>query len=298
MKVFVTGASGFIGSAVVRELVQEGYSVTGLARSDESAKALVAAGAQVHRGDLEDLESLKRGAAASEGVIHTGFIHEFARFKEVCEIDRRAIGALGSVLVGTDRPLVVTSGTAMVAPGRLATESDVPTLNSSQMPRVATDEAVVFVLSRGVRAIEVRNPPSVHGEGDHGFVPTLINVAREKGVSAYVGDGANRWPAVHRLDSAHLYRLALEKGSRGSRYHAVAEEGITLKKIAQAIGEHLGVPAASKTHEEATQHFGWFAPFVSLDCPASSERTRAQLGWSASRPTLLQDLEHGSYFGH
>jgi nucleoside-diphosphate-sugar epimerase len=298
VKVFVTGASGFIGSAVVRELIEEGHSVTGLARSEASAKAIAAAGAQVHRGDLEDLESLTKGAAASEGVIHTGFIHEFARFKEVCEIDRRAIEALGSALGETDRPLVVTSGTGMVSPGRLATETDAPTLNSSQMPRVATDEAVASVLSRGVRAIEVRNPPSVHGEGDHGFVPTLITIAREKGVSAYVGDGRNRWPAVHRIDSAHLYRLALEKGSRRSRYHAVAEEGIALKEVAQVIGKHLGVPVVSKTPEEAKQHFGWFAHFASLDCPASSELTRAELGWSASQPTLLEDLEHGTYFGH
>jgi nucleoside-diphosphate-sugar epimerase len=298
MRVFVTGASGFIGSAIVPELVRAGHQVTGLARSDASAKAITAAGAEVHRGDLVDLESLRGGAAASEGVIHTGFIHDFTRFKEVCEIDRRAIEALGSALAGTDRPLVVTSGTAMVAPGRLATERDTPTITSSQMPRIATDEAVASVLAQGVRVVEVRNPPSVHGEGDHGFVPTLIDIAREKGVSAYVGDGRNRWPAVHRLDSAHLYRLALEKGSRSSRYHAVAEEGIAFKEIAEAIGAHLKVPVVSKTPEEATPHFAWFAPFASLDCPASSELTRVQLGWSASQPTLLRDLEQGSYFGH
>jgi nucleoside-diphosphate-sugar epimerase len=296
MNVFVTGASGFIGSAIVQELVREGHDVTGLARSDASAKAIAAAGAEVHRGDLEDLESLRSGAAASDGVVHTGFVHDFARFKEVCEIDRRAIEALGSALIGTDRPLVVTSGTAMVAPGRVATERDEPAVDSTQMPRIATDEAAKALLAKGVRVVQVRNPPSVHGLGDHGFVPTLIKTAREKGAAAYVGDGGNRWPAVHRLDSAHLYRLALETGLRGSRYHAVAEEGIALKKIAEAVGKHLDVPVLSLPPEAAAQHFTWFAPFVSLDCPASSEITRQELGWSASQSTLLRDLDEGDYF--
>jgi len=291
MRVFVTGASGFIGSAIVPELVAAGHQVTGLARSDAAATAIAAAGATVRRGELTDLEGLRRAAAESDGVIHTGFIHDFSNFKAVCEIDRRAIEALGSGLLGTDQPLVVTSGSALVAPGRLATERDAPSISSAEMPRIATDEAVASVTAKGVHAIEVRNPPSVHGEGDHGFVPALIRLAREKGVSAFVGDGKNRWPAVHRLDSAHLYRLALEKGGTGARYHAVAEQGIAFREIADAIGRHLQLPVVSKSPEQAADHFGWIARFVSVDCPASSQMTREALGWTPTQPGLIADLD-------
>ena len=297
MRVFLTGATGFVGSEIARELVKAGHQVLGLARSDSAAKSLIAAGVEVHRGDLEDLESLRSGVASADGAIHTAFIHDFSNFKAVCEIERLAIEALGSALEESNRPLLITSGTALVTPGRLATEEDVSIFTPDDFPRVATEQAALALAERKVQVSLVRLSPSVHGEGDHGFVPTLIQLAREKGVSAYVGDGANQWTAVHVFDAAHLFRLALEKGSAGARYHGVAEEGIAFRDIAEVIGRRLNVPVVSKSPEEADDHFGWFARFAQLHCPASSKLTQERLGWKARQTGLLAELEHSQgYF--
>ncbi len=292
MRVFVTGATGFIGTAVVKELIDAGHQVLGLARSDAGVKSLIAAGVQAHRGDVEDLESLRRGAAASDGVIHTAFIHDFSKFEANCEIDRRAIEALGSALAGSDRPLIVTSGTAVAyTPGRPSTEDDAP---NSPMPRVASEQAADGVAAKGVRVSVIRLP-QVHDPVKQGLITYLVAVAREKGISAYIGDGLNRWPAVHVLDAARLYRLAIEKGSAGARYNAVAEEGVPLREIAEAIGRGLKVPVISMPPEKAAEHFGWLGFFTAHDIPASSALTQQRLGWRTIGPSLIADLNAMNY---
>ena len=288
MRVFVTGATGFVGAAVVDELIRAGHRVLGLARSDAGAAALATAGAEVHQGSLEDLDSLRRGAAAADAVIHTAFNHDFTRFVQSCEDDRRIVEAMGETLVGTDKTLIVTSGTGVVH--GFATEDSEP----GQHPRAASEHAAAAIASRGVRAIIVRLP-QVHGDGDHAFVPLTINLAREKGEAVYVGDGGNRWSAVHRFDAAKLYRLVLEKGT-APRYHAVAEEGIAFRDIAEVIGRRLGVPVVGKSREEAAAHFGWFLHFAAADMAASSVKTRAELGWQPAGPALVPDIDRPIYF--
>src|ERR1700719_314531 len=295
MRVFVTGATGFIGSAIVRELIDAGHQVLGLARSDEAAKSLLVAGAGVHRGSLEDLDSLRSGAAAADGVIHAAFIHDFSNYGPAAEADRRAIETLGGALEGSDRPLIITSGTLLAQrQGSLATEEDPP---NPSFPR-KSEEAALALAERGVCASVLRLPPSVHGNGDHGFVPRLISVAHEKGVSAFIGDGLNRWPAVHRLDAAHLYRLVLEKGSAGATYHGVADEGVPTREIAEAIGRGLNVPVVSRSSEESADHSGWIARFFGIDGPASSAQTQERLGWRPVEPGLIADLNAEHYFEH
>ena len=296
MKVFVTGATGFIGSAIVPELINAGHKVLGLTRSDAGAKSLAAAGAEVHRGDLEDLESLRSGAAKSDGVIHTAFNHDFSNFKANCETDRRVIDALGSALVGSERRLIVTSGTGMVgaSSGRPAREEDAPESGPNAIPRVATEEAAAALAAKGVN-ISLMRLPQVHDPVKQGLVTYLVAIAREKGMSAFVGDGEKRWPAAHRLDVARLYRLALEKGLAGARYHAVAEEGVPCKDIAEVIGRGLNVPVVSMPPAEAANHFGWLAMFASLDLPASSTQTQESLGWRPTGPGLITDLKAMDY---
>jgi nucleoside-diphosphate-sugar epimerase len=291
MRAFVTGATGFIGSRVVRELIDAGHQVLGMARSDAGAKALAAAGAQVQRGDLEDLESLRSGAEASDAVIHTAFQHDWSKFAQSCEMDKRAIETIGDVFQGSSRPFIVSSGVG-VAEGRVSTEDD-PPLSSPSIPRVSEVTAAAL-MERGVSA-SVMRLPQVHDTVKQGLVTALVAIAREKGVSAYVGNGQNRWPAAHVLDTAHLYRLALEKGWAGARYHAIAEEGVRLKDIATAIGRGLNVPVTSISPEQAREHFGFFGFFVGRDAPASSAQTKQKLGWNPTGPDMLTDLKNMNY---
>jgi nucleoside-diphosphate-sugar epimerase len=294
MRVFVTGATGFIGSAVVKELLAAGYQVLGLSRSSEKALALAASGAQVLHGSLEDLDALRKAAAGADGVIHLAFNHDFSRFVANCEDDRRVIEVLGSALTGSDRPLIITSGTAIAhgAPGQLAVE-DSPIASSAVHPRAATEEAAAAVAQKGANVSVVRLP-QVHDTTRAGLITYAISVAREKKVSAYLGDGQNRWPAAHVLDVARLYRLALERAARGARYHAVAEEGMPFREIAEVIGRRFRIPTVSVAPEEAAAQFGWLAGIAKLDMQASSAQTRRQLGWEPAGRGLLADLEQFS----
>ncbi len=295
MRVFLTGATGFIGSRIVVELIAAGHQVLGLTRSDAGARQLEAAGAEVHRGDLEDPDSLARGAAQADAVIHTAFDHDFSRFLANCEKDERAISAMGGVLAGSDRPLIITSGTGMGSPGpgRPATEDVVDWDNPN--PRIASEKAGAEQAAKGVSVAVVRLP-QVHDTVKQGLVTPMIDIARAKGVSAYVGDGANRWPAAHVTDVAQLYRLALERHETGARYHAAAEDGVPARQIAETVGAGLGIPAVSLSPEAAADHFGWFAPFAGYDLPASSAWTRERLGWQPTGPSLMADLAAMDYF--
>ncbi|GHE08306.1 SDR family oxidoreductase [Streptomyces alanosinicus] len=300
MRFFVTGASGWIGSALVPELIEAGHQVAGLARSDASAAALTAAGAAVVRGTVDDLDVLQEAAAASDGVIHLAFKHDIAftgDFQGAAEADRRAVDAFGEALAGTDRPFVLASGLAGLAPGRVSTELDTPVVNDSPVTlRAITARAVLGLASRGVRSSVVRLSPTCHGDGDKGFMATLVAIARDTGVSGYLGEGVNRWPAVHRRDAAHLFRLAAEQAPAGSVLHGIAEEGVVIRDVAEVIGRHLDMPVVPVAPDAAAEHFGWLAPFIGLDTPASSTMTRELLGWKPTRAGLLEDMDEGHYF--
>jgi nucleoside-diphosphate-sugar epimerase len=304
MRVFVTGASGWIGSALVPELIDAGHQVTGLARSDASADALTAAGAGVQPGTLDDLDVLRSAAAASDGVVHLAFKHDIAfsgGFEDAADADHRAVEVLGDALAGSGRPLVIASGTLGLTPGRVATERDghdpAPAgLGPGPQRRRETAELTLSLADRGVRSSVLRLPPTTHGDGDNGFMTSIVGIARNTGVSGYLGDGANRWPAVHRLDAAHLFRLAVERAPAGSTLHAVADEGVPIRAVADVIGRHLGIPVAAIAPGDAAAHFTWLAGFIGLDSPASSTLTRELLGWQPTQPGLIEDLEKGHYF--
>jgi nucleoside-diphosphate-sugar epimerase len=294
MRVFVTGASGWIGSAAVAELLAADHHVLGLARSDESASAVAALGAEVHRGSLDDLESLREGAAVCDGVVHMGYNHDFSRMEQAAKTEGEVINAFGSVLEGTGKPLVVASGILGMTPGRVATEHDMA--DPSLHPRTAAAAATLAFANRGVRSSIVRFAPTVHGRGDHGFVARLVTIAREKGMSGYVGDGANRWPAVHRLDAGRLVALAVDGAPAGSALHGIGEEGIPTRPIAEAIGQGLGIPVVSIPADQANEHFGWLGRFFAMDSRASNDVTRRLLGWEPTHIGLIADLNEGSYF--
>ena len=304
MRVFVTGASGWIGSALVPELVGAGHEVVGLARSESSAGALAAAGVTVQRGDLDDLEILRRAAADSDGVVHLAFNHDWIRtgdFEGAANTDRRAVETLGEALAGSDRPLVIASGAAGITPGRVATEQDGHGEPPAALPpalriRRATAEHVLSLASNGVRSSIIRLAPTVHGEGDHGFMAALVGVARNTGLSGYLGDGNNRWPAIHRLDAAHLFHLALEHAPAGSTLHGVAEEGVAIRVVAETIGRHLRIPVAEIPPDDAGNHFGFLAGLIGADTPVSNAYTRDLLGWQPTGPSLIDDLDQGHYF--
>lgn len=297
MRVFVTGATGWVGSAVITELLDAGHEVLGLARSAEGAELLARRGVAVHRGDLSDTESMAAGARACDGVIHTAFIHDFKDFTAAGETDRSAIAAMGDALAGTGKPLITTSGSALLRHGVVGTEDDGPDLGGPAQHRTASEELTLALAARGVRSSLVRLPPSVHGDGDYGFAPRLVDIARAKGVSAYIGDGENRWPAVHRFDAARLYRLVLEHGAAGKRYHAIAEQGVATREIAATIGTGLNLPVVSISAAEAPEHFGFLGRFFAADCPASSALTRQQLGWTPTGANLIDDLARHYFRG-
>lgn len=295
MRVFLTGATGFIGEAIIEELLGAGHEILGLARNEQKARLLERSGVSVQLGDLDDTDSLVAGARASNGVIHTAFGHDFSKYLEAGEADRRAIKAMGQSLAGTGKPLVITSATTIVMPGQLALEDQAARADSPSGVRALSEHALAETSSRGVRGVALRLPPSVHAKGDHGFVPALIEVARRTGVSAYIGDGANCWPAVHRRDAARLYRLALEKAPAGA-LHGVAEPGIPMRDIAAAIGEGLGIPVRSLRMDQAKAHFDWLAMFVAIDNPTSSAFTQRTVGWQPREKGLLEDLRDSGYF--
>ncbi|CAM3571856.1 SDR family oxidoreductase [Paenibacillus lupini] len=299
MRIFITGATGFIGSAVVSELIEAGHQVVGLARSDKAAKSLTAIGASVHRGALDDLESLHKGATAADGVIHLGFKTDFADFSDAVAADLRAVEMFGATLEGSNKPFVFTTGTLVVAwsnPVAILGTEEIAV--DSTVPRGAAENAAIALADQGIRSSVIRLAPTVHGPGDHGFISMLISIARKKGFSAYVGDGSNRWPAVHRLDAARLYRLAAESALAGSRLHAVGEEGIPFRDIAGAIGRNLNLPVVSISHEEAEAHFGFLGPFTFTDNPISNTLTRERLGWRPVHTALIPDIEQGHYFNN